>query len=227
MSVIQICFCVSTYKPAIGLVFLPGAVNARLWGFLMKRVLACFSLCLLFGCGSKSDQPSNLKGWDDGAKSSRWEKPLNNATPSSSLEENSRYPIRPDPTMTPGEVCDRPSEYRYPEKIKYCNRDVDKETKARIFIAYDRELGYHTTEMDRQQFKIDHLIPLCAGGGNREDNLWPQHQKVYQITDPIEPLLCQKMAAGRLKQQDAIKLIKEIKLAPDTTDARMDELEHM
>jgi hypothetical protein len=65
--------------------------------------------------------------------------------------------------------------------------------------------------MNRADFKIDHFIPLCAGGSNDSVNLWPQHKNVYEITDPIEPLLCAKMAQGRLSQTDAIKLIVRAK----------------
>ena len=129
--------------------------------------------------------------------------------------------------MTPGQVCDHATELRYPEKIKYCHRNVDPDLKAQIFAAYDRAFDFHTREMDRQQFKIDHLIPLCMGGANQEDNLWPQHEKVYKLTDPIEPYLCEKMAAGRLKQEAAIRIIKEVKQDPNTTDARMAEVDRM
>jgi hypothetical protein len=61
--------------------------------------------------------------------------------------------------------------------------------------------------MNRGDFKIDHLIPLCAGGANDELNLWPQHSSVYNITDPIEPVICQKMAEGKLSQKDAVAMV--------------------
>jgi hypothetical protein len=120
------------------------------------------------------------------------------------------FPTGPDEALTPGVLCGRPDAYRYPEKIKYCERDVSTGEKAQIFQKYD-QLGYRTRTMKRQAFKIDHYIPLCAGGDNDEKNLWPQHESVYKITDPLEALVCEKMAAGRLKQQDAIELIKDAK----------------
>jgi hypothetical protein len=46
-----------------------------------------------------------------------------------------------------------------------------------------------------------------VGGSNDTVNLWPQHKSVYEITDPVEPLICKKMAAGTLKQADAVQLI--------------------
>ncbi len=129
------------------------------------------------------------------------------ATLSQALEA---FPKGPDATLTPGALCAHPDQYRYPEKIKYCERDVSTGEKAAIFQKYD-QLGYRTRSMKRQAFKIDHYIPLCAGGSNESRNLWPQHQSVYEITDKLEALICEKMAAGRLRQKDAVALIMQAK----------------
>ncbi len=122
------------------------------------------------------------------------------------------FPVGPNPVLTPGKVCDQPTTYRYPEHIAYCSRDVTYETKEALIQKYDSQLGFHIQTLDRADFKIDHFIPLCAGGSNDSTNLWPQHKSVYEITDPVEPLICDKMAAGRLKQSDAIKLVMRAKL---------------
>jgi len=121
------------------------------------------------------------------------------------------YPLNPQPSLTPGALCTTPNNYRYPERIPYCNRDVSGETKDRVVKKYDVTFGYRVASIGRQNFKIDHYIPLCMGGSNGEDNLWPQHPNVYMITDPIEPLLCEKMAKGILSQSDAIRFIKLVK----------------
>src|SRR5690606_28325058 len=107
-------------------------------------------------------------------------------------------------------LCEHPDAYRYPEKIKYCNRDVSGGEKAEIFREYDK-IGFRTRSIDRQKFKIDHYIPLCAGGSNEPSNLWPQHVSVYTITDRLEEMICSKMAEGRLKQKDAVDIIREAK----------------
>lgn len=120
------------------------------------------------------------------------------------------FPKGPDATLTPGSLCEHADAYRYPEKIKYCERDVTPGEKKAIFRSYD-QIGYRTRSMNRMDFKIDHFIPLCAGGSNQDDNLWPQHKSVYAITDPLEEPLCQKMAAGVLKQKEAIELIVRAK----------------
>ena len=119
------------------------------------------------------------------------------------------YPLHPDPTLTPGALCTSPTRLRYPEKIKYCDRNVDSSTKWEVIQIYVKKFGYKINNGNRGQFKIDHYIPLCMGGANDISNLWPQNQNVYQQTDPLEPLLCEKMAMGRLKQTEAVELIKK------------------
>lgn len=125
-------------------------------------------------------------------------------------QADGNFPMHPDERLTPGSVCHHADAIRYPERIKYCNRDVSGSEKAQIFRNYDN-IGFRTRSMERRAFKIDHYIPLCAGGSNDESNLWPQHESVYVITDKLEELVCQKMAEGRLKQKDAIEYIRRAK----------------
>lgn len=122
-----------------------------------------------------------------------------------------KFPTGPNDQMTPGSVCTTPDSYRYPEHIPYCQRNVASDLKRAIISDYDHKLGFEIESMNRQDFKIDHYIPLCMGGSNNQTNLWPQHKTVYQITDPLEQLLCDKMAAGVLRQAEAIDLIKKAK----------------
>ncbi len=117
------------------------------------------------------------------------------------------FPRIPSLSETPGKLCANPSSVRYPEKIAYCERDVDVYMKEDVIARYDNQLGYKIRTMNRYDFKIDHLIPLCAGGDNVEDNLWPQHKSVYAITDPIEPLICQRMEEGKLSQKEAVQMV--------------------
>jgi hypothetical protein len=116
------------------------------------------------------------------------------------------YPKGPETQLTPGSYCDRPDTYRYPERIAYCNRDVDPQLKADVFKEY-RNQGYRLDLKHRNDYKIDHLIPLCAGGSNHEDNLWPQHVSIYTLTDPLESVGCEKLKAGKIKQVDLVALI--------------------
>lgn len=129
----------------------------------------------------------------------------------------SEFPTTPDLEITPGKLCDRPSSFRYSEKIAYCDRDVSYETKEIVIKEYDQKKNFSILSLPRADFKIDHLIPLCAGGSNDIVNLWPQHKSVYAQTDPLEPVVCAKMNQGKLKQKDAVLLIIEAKTQLDRT----------
>jgi hypothetical protein len=124
---------------------------------------------------------------------------------------NTIYPIGPAPELTEGSVCKRPTTFRYPEHIAYCERKVSSSAKDRIIDLYNSRLGYHIQNR-KIDYKIDHFYPLCAGGSNEADNLWPQHKSVYVLTDPLEQLVCEKMAQGHLQQKDALGLIRKAKL---------------
>lgn len=128
----------------------------------------------------------------------------------SSFAESMAYPMSPDPKLTPGALCDTPDRYRHPEQIPYCERNVNSFTKEIIFSNYRRILGYRLNS-DRSNFKVDHFIPLCFGGSNNEENLWPQHISISAITDPIEAIGCEKLGQGKIKQKELIDLIVKVK----------------
>ena len=83
--------------------------------------------------------------------------------------------------------------------------------KNKIIKTYDSSFDYTIATMPRNDFKIDHYIPLCMGGSNDVANLWPQHKSVYIYTDDLEQTLCLYMERGRMKQADAISYIKLVK----------------
>jgi hypothetical protein len=78
--------------------------------------------------------------------------------------------------------------------------------------------------MGRRDFKIDHFIPLCMGGSNELDNLWPQHPSIYVMTDPIEEQLCIRLREGRMKQSDAVRIIRLAKTRHDLIPSIQDQL---
>jgi hypothetical protein len=137
------------------------------------------------------------------------------------------FPKGPELSITPGKLCVHPNARRYPERIAYCDRDVDYQTKEVIIEEYDQKFGYNIENMPREDFKIDHFIPLCMGGDNDSSNLWPQHKSVYLITDPLEPLLCGKMAEGRLKQKDAVAMMIQAKTHLDQVPEIMRQVESL
>lgn len=133
-----------------------------------------------------------------------------------------RFPIGPDLQRTPGSLCASSAKKRYKENINYCERNVNTSDKREIIKMYDEELGFEIRQMNRQDFKIDHFIPLSIGGSNSKDNLWPQHKSVFEITDPLEQELSNKISAGLISQAEAVRIVREAKLnlgrAPELID---------
>ncbi len=131
------------------------------------------------------------------------------------------YPRSPEPSLTPGALCITPDSYRYPEQIPYCERALNSFNKESIFITY-RAFGYSLSG-DRGQYKVDHFIPLCAGGSNEPANLWPQYYTISKITDPLEALGCEVLALGKITQKELIEIVvaakADLKKAPEAIKA--------
>lgn len=134
---------------------------------------------------------------------------------------NDRYPIGPNLERTPGKLCEH-GVTRYAQQITYCERNVSTGTKNTVIREYDEKLGYDIRQMNRNDFKIDHFIPLSIGGSNDEENLWPQHKSIYAYSDKIELYVFQLMEADKILQKEAIELVKECKLQL----SRCPEIEH-
>jgi hypothetical protein len=137
------------------------------------------------------------------------------------------WPRTPHPGLTPGSLCRTPSEYRYPERIPYCTRAVKSEVKDRVVQIYDSTLGTRIAQRGRRNFKIDHLIPLCMGGSNEVDNLWPQHPEIYTLTDPVEGMLCSMLQEGKIRQAEAIRLILLAKTRHDQIPVILDRFREL
>lgn len=133
------------------------------------------------------------------------------------------FPKAPDAELTPGALCVTPDEIRYPEKINYCERNVSTAKKWAVIGRYTKKLNFTITDAQRAEFKIDHYIPLCMGGANEIENLWPQHSSVYRITDALEEILCQAMLFGKMSQAQAIEKIKKGKNDLDSVSGIISE----
>ena len=136
------------------------------------------------------------------------------------------FPLTPEHELTPGSLCQRPDEYRYPEGIKYCERRVSTNDKRQVIESYDEALGYNIRSMNRSFFKVDHFIPLCLGGSNNPDNLWPQHESVYTLTDPVEFKLCVLIQKGAVSQEDAVDTVRYSKVNLDQVEDISDDLDN-
>jgi hypothetical protein len=119
------------------------------------------------------------------------------------------YPLVPDKKVTPGSVCSESNpdfdEHRYSERIAHCDRNVEHETKAKI---YD---WYRIPEKERTNYTIDHLIPLSIGGDNSEKNLWPEHRQLKAKRPHLEEEIHRQLRDGELSQRAAIDRILKAK----------------
>jgi len=105
----------------------------------------------------------------------------------------------------PGDYCTPHDpdfkEYRYAEKVPYCNRNVMSWDKDRICERDGVE--------DRERFTVDHIIPLSLGGNNSEDNLWCQHRSLNVTGLEYEMYL--DLRDGKKTQEEAVRVILEAK----------------
>lgn len=122
------------------------------------------------------------------------------------------FPFTPDETRTNGSICstsDRDfSEFRYPEKIPYCKRSVSSSDKDKVYRDYG------VSKNCRQEYTIDHFIPLSIGGTNRFDNLWPEPKVIKQLRQDLELELFKALSKGQITQDEAIETIRDAKFNP-------------
>lgn len=115
---------------------------------------------------------------------------------------------KPDFSFTPGHLCTETDpnflEYRYPEHVPYCRRNVTQDMKRTVGGHY----GVPSTDWSGYEF--DHLIPLALGGDSSIDNLWPQprgQEDGSDAKDKLENDLYLQIKAGTVTQADAVRKI--------------------
>lgn len=115
------------------------------------------------------------------------------------------YPLVPRQDLTTGRLCSVRDpdfeDYRYTERIPYCERNVSREQKDKIYNLYRIPVNC------RGRYTIDHFIPLSIGGDNSDVNLWPEHKLVKATRSQLEQELFLALSRGRITQKNAIELI--------------------
>jgi hypothetical protein len=101
--------------------------------------------------------------------------------------------IRPDDLLTPGaiastdfaDVCGIIDGLTYSKR----HRRTSSELKRDVYETY------HVDRAGRN-FEIDHRVPLCLGGADVRENLWPQpgyEHPSYQEKDALEEEICRRV----------------------------------
>lgn len=119
-----------------------------------------------------------------------------------SAQPQAQYQTPRDQALTPGALCteDDPDfdGYRYAERVPHCRRDVSTGLKRSVAASYG------ISDRERQNYQIDHLIPLALGGSNARANLWPVVRDEAQRKAEVEQRLYDQLASGQISQADAI-----------------------
>ena len=112
--------------------------------------------------------------------------------------------ILPDHDLTPGAV-------RSDTLSLICHHPIVRAMPAaksnEVLERYDLPIGSHP------DYEIDHLVPLCLGGSDDLENLWPQPRHSIEpkwnaeAKDRLEKRLCSLVCAGLLDLGDAQEAI--------------------
>jgi hypothetical protein len=114
----------------------------------------------------------------------------------------------PNAQLTPGVLC-TPSDsdfkgYDYPSKVPRCNRNIGNQEKAEVAKNYG-----NIPASEWVNYEFDHFMPLCAGGSNNIQNLWPQPIAEAKQKDVIEVQVCTALKAGTMTQDQALHKIHD------------------
>lgn len=108
-----------------------------------------------------------------------------------------------------GDLCTESNkdfyEFRYKEKIPYCQRNVSSREKRKIYEAYSIPLK------ERKNYTIDHIVCLSIGGSNDSNNLWPESRTLKKHRGSLEYHLYYYLKKGKITQKCAIEVIKDSK----------------
>lgn len=125
------------------------------------------------------------------------------------LQKSYSYPLIPNEKTSPGHMCTINDtdfqEYRYRQNIVYCKRNLSFNKKTSIYNKYGIDLS------ERDQYTIDHIIPLSIGGSNSELNLWPEHKNVKQSRPNLETCIFNLVKNDLIKQKIAVDFILKVK----------------
>lgn len=117
------------------------------------------------------------------------------------------YPSIPDSTHTFPHFCTKYdsdfSEFRYKDKIPHCKRNVSSALKSQVYDLYKIK------EDERNQYTIDHLVPLSLGGSNSIYNLWPQHKDIS--TALLEGRIYREVNSGKETVYEGINEVLKVK----------------
>ena len=112
-----------------------------------------------------------------------------------------QYAHYPNPALTPGDA-----EPNW-DPCRSNARQVPKSLRVQVFHAYGID-----DPTDYPKYEIDHLIPICMGGRNTFQNLWPEPYGGdfgARKKDVVEKALHLKACQGEITLQEARELVSK------------------
>lgn len=105
------------------------------------------------------------------------------------LAATAQTPAIPDPHFTPGAIDATAT------TLQICEPGYSRAHRMpRGSAEYDRWLAvmraYRIPAAERHNYELDHLVPLCLGGADVTENLWPQKWSEAREKDDIERRAC-------------------------------------
>jgi len=114
--------------------------------------------------------------------------------------------VHPDKTHTPGVLCTSSDpdfeSFAYSAHVAKCTRNIMDDEKVQVSDWYGG-----IPKSDWPKYEFDHLIPLCAGGSNSPQNLWPQPIDEAKLKDRVEDEVCRGLREGTLTQEQAVEKV--------------------
>lgn len=114
--------------------------------------------------------------------------------------------IYPNRQLTPGSIMTMSTGTICVTGYTSTVRDVSKSTKDKVFLMYN------ITSHAPYSYEVDHMIPLCLGGSNEINNLWPEPYEPKpgaREKDVVENWFCHKVCNGNISLQEAQRAITE------------------
>lgn len=109
-----------------------------------------------------------------------------------------------DPVLTPGRLCsqaDPDFDHVSVGGFAVCKRHVTPTVRRTVFARYGIPRGRW------RDYELDHLVPLCAGGSNAVENLWPEPLAHAAKKDRLEAKVCSLLRARRVEQEAALVML--------------------
>jgi hypothetical protein len=117
-------------------------------------------------------------------------------------DSSAPLPLRPDPSLTPGEVMTTDVSAICTPGYTRSVRHVDEWTRAEVYRRYGMEMSGRHDGRGAGRTVVDHLVPLELGGSNDLRNLWPQREHARgagtRSKDRLERRLHALVCAGEL-----------------------------